>query len=136
MKGVTEFRSMEYAKECRDKAEKRLKKTKSLLVPAIGLSAITLMAPKIIEVFPIFDYIAAFFVICNFAHTIYTGSIFYILKFGSLTYRFHSSILGMIVSAWLLGALIWTAGFAPVVLALYEIYICKVTIECANDWIL
>lgn len=137
MVGVDEFRSETQALASMKKAERRLHKIKMCIPPVIILTLAWIIFFKFFgnmkENLALDILLIALFVV-NLGVYIYLENWFYMWKLFILPFRKLNVLLGFIIWLFYGEVIILCILFAPIVLLLYEMYLCKITAECAKDF--
>lgn len=143
MFGVDEFRDIRHAEECKAKAEKRLEKSKQLVMPALGLTVIAIILAALADLTDhmVMKALYVVWVFVIFAFISYSGWWFYIGKLFSLPFRKLScfGILGRVIAV-IPFCFVFFYGmcallFAPIAFLPYVKYLSNITINRADGFI-
>lgn len=136
MIGVDEFRSMTQARSSQEKATRRLVKATQGIIPAIILSVLTLLLYKFssannrpLEILSVITLLGTLILLT------YAEAWFYIGQLTILPFRKFGIFFGLIAFLFYFAPCIIATTFTPICPLLYEMYLCKITLECTKDYV-
>lgn len=133
MLGVDEFRSTEQARVCQEKATRRLERVQKLFLPTAILSVVSFFLLEFGGKGFIWDALAVIVLAGVAAVYFFSEAWYYIGKLLLLPFRKLGKILGLIVFLFYFAPCALVITFLPVVVLVYERYLCNITLECAKD---